>query len=653
MDPGIPKHLDFGSAQVHGKPSAPLVLTYSFTALQVTQVSLVYGQDFSLSTPVCTSGGSCSVSLSFVPICPGLRQDAAIVTDQEGNWLGTTLLHGIGLGPKTAIYPGIISTYAAHFSKPSGIAVDMFGNLYIADSLNQVVLKVAFNSGSISTVAGVSFPAGYSGDGGPAIEAQLNNPSAVALDGGGNLYIADQGNDVIRKVNARTGVISTVAGGGRDQSGPDGMGDGGPATNAILAAPRDLAIDASGNLFIADTGHNLIRRVDATSGIISVVAGSGIARGADGFGGGAPATQVQLSNPTGVAVDTVGNLYIADTGNALVRFVDAKSGRIRTIAGTGNAAYDGDLGPAVSASLRNPTAVKVDAAGDVYIVDSGNNAIREVESATGIIKTVAGDGTNGYGGDGGVSTLARLGSPGGLAVDFFGNLYIADADNNVIRTVAVQPHPLDFGRATVGQGGTIQSIVVENIGNMPLNLQSIEVSANFEQRQSGYTDCLGGSSLGVGASCSIGVAFVPSAAVPLTGILALKTGASDGSGSVPVATLTGTGSPTAAPKTSFNTSSLVFPGRRTGDSGSSQIVTLSNAGSAPLAIWTISVIGANSDDFAINTTCSAIVASGASCSVSVAFTPHGTGPRSASLLFVDSEADSPRIIALSGRGFGI
>ncbi len=307
---------------------------------------------------------------------------------------------------------------AAQLSGPYGVALDGAGNLYIADRNNHRIRKVDA-AGVISTVAGDG-TYGFGGDGGPAVAAQLDTPYGVAVDGAGNLYIADRLNHRIRKVDS-AGAISTVAGGGP-------IGDGGAAVAAQLYSPRGVAPDGAGNLYIADSFNNRIRKVDA-AGVISTVAGAGT-RGYGGDGG--AATEAQLG-PRGVALDGAGNLYIADASNRRIRKVDA-AGVISTVAGTGAYGFGGDGGPAVAAQLRDPSDVALDGAGNLYIADSYNHRIRKVDAA-GVITTVAGDGTRGYGGDGGPAVAAQLYFPYGVAPDGMGNLYIADRDNNRIRKV--------------------------------------------------------------------------------------------------------------------------------------------------------------------------------------------------------------------------
>ncbi len=324
---------------------------------------------------------------------------------------------------------------------PEGVAVDGAGNLYIVDRNNDRIRKVDA-AGVISTVAGDG-TRGFGGDGGPATAAQLDWPTGVAVDGAGNLYIADRNNDRIRKVDA-AGVISTVAGDGTRGFG----GDGGPAVAAQLNRPQGMAVDGAGNLYIADSSTNRIRKVDA-AGVISTVAGDGTR----GFGGdGGPATAAQLNSPSGVALDGAGNLYIADLGNRRIRKVDA-AGVITTVAGDGTQGFGGDGGPATAAQLSFPIDVALDGADNLYIVDGSNQRIRKVDAA-GVISTVAGDGTRGFGGDGGPATAAQLDTPRGVAPDGAGNLYIADGGNNRIRKVdSAGAISTVAGGGPIGDGG--------------------------------------------------------------------------------------------------------------------------------------------------------------------------------------------------------
>jgi sugar lactone lactonase YvrE len=281
----------------------------------------------------------------------------------------------------------------------------------------------------ITTVAG-SGVAGFSGDGGPATMAALLGPSGVAADKNNNLYIADNDNNRIRKVDAITGIITTVAGNGVYSF----AGDGGPATSASLKEPTGVAIDAGGNIYIADYYNNRIRKVDAVTGIISTIAGNG----SNGFSGdGGPADSASIWLPTGVAVDGDGNVYIADWPNQRIRKVDASTGIITTVAGNGTPGFSGDGGLATSAWLFQPYGIAVDAGKNLFIADYANNRIRKVDAGTGIISTVAGTGIQGYNGDGLSGLSTNLTAPTGITVDIFGNLYIADLSQRVLRMDAV------------------------------------------------------------------------------------------------------------------------------------------------------------------------------------------------------------------------
>jgi uncharacterized protein (TIGR03437 family) len=321
-------------------------------------------------------------------------------------------------GTGTAGFGGDGSAGAsAALSFPTGVAVDSSGNVYIADSLNRRIRKLA-SGGNISTVAG-NGNYSYSGDSGQATSAQLNTPQAVASDSSGNLYIADTVNNVVRKVTA-AGVISTIAGNGTAGSG----GDGGAATSAQLRSPQGIAVDASGNVYVADTQNARVRKI--SNGTINTVAGSGTV-GSGGDGG--AATSAQLNIPTGLAVDGAGNLYIADFSNNRIRKV-TPGGTITTLAGNGLAGYSGDGGAAANAQLTTPVSVATDSSGNVYIADTGNNAVRVVNSS-GIVSTVAGNGLAGYSGDDGPAVSATVGNPTGVAVDASGNLYVSDGSVRV------------------------------------------------------------------------------------------------------------------------------------------------------------------------------------------------------------------------------
>ena len=282
----------------------------------------------------------------------------------------------------------------------------------------------------ISTVAGMGMMM-YGGDGGPATAAMLSGPTGNAMDGMGNLYIVDNQNNLIRMVNT-AGIINTVVGTVFSGAGVAGYsGDGGQATAAELNGPVGMAFDASRNMYIADYANNVVRKV-TTAGIITTVAGmGGMMAGYAGDGG--QATMAMLSGPTGVAIDAMGNLYIADSGNRRIRKVNA-SGIITTVVGNGTQGYSGDGGQATAAELNFSYAIAIDTHNNLYIADAGINVIRMVNTM-GVISTIAGNGNGGYSGDGGPATSAELRIPGSVSLDSKGNLFIADDYNNRIREV--------------------------------------------------------------------------------------------------------------------------------------------------------------------------------------------------------------------------
>ncbi len=364
-------------------------------------------------------------------------------------------------------------------------------------------MAILFTSGTLATRAGIGEP-GFSGDGRPALQACLNEPKGLAIDGQGNLFVADSENHVVRRVDRVTGLISTVVGcaseevalapqsGGGDvvpeeevdplaetshktteqftqQTDLSGTvrylvgaaapkrygGDGGPATEALLNFPTAVAVDAQGHLYIADTMNHRVRRVDAQTGIITTIAGTGQARFS---GDGGPADRAALNEPAALAVDAQGQLYIADQSNNRVRAVDLKTGIIRTVAGMGSAAYDGDGKPATEASLAGPSGLAV-ADGTLYIADTFNGRIRTVDLVTGMIATAAGDGGSYRYQSPDDPPSSSVSRPSGIALDREGNLFLTDSDSHLIRrwdrTTGLLTRIAGTGSASsAGDGGT-------------------------------------------------------------------------------------------------------------------------------------------------------------------------------------------------------
>ena len=351
-----------------------------------------------------------------------LNANTGIVSLIAGN--GT-----IGFSGDNNLAPG------AQLNSPFAVAVDSSGNVYISDTNNFRIRKVA-TSGLITTIAG-NGSKGYSGDGGPALSAQLSQPAGIAVDALGNVYVADQNANVIRKISG--GNITTVAGGSQN------LGDGGPATSANLSGPQGLAVDSAGNLYIDDRLNNRIRKVTISTGNISTVAGNGTF----GFSGDlGAATTAQVAFPTDVAVDSAGNMYIADLGNHRIRKVTS-GGTITTLAGNGTQGFTSS-GTATAAAFWQPSAVAADNLGNVYVLDAGNNRIIKV--STGVVSVVLGGGS--VIGDGGAPTNGQLGYPTGIAADSSGNLYIADQLNQRVRKVSGGIiTTFAGGGASLGDGG--------------------------------------------------------------------------------------------------------------------------------------------------------------------------------------------------------
>jgi sugar lactone lactonase YvrE len=401
------------------------------------------------------------------------------------------------------------TTVAANLlNSPSGLAADAAGNLYIADTKNSLVRKV-LPTQTATIFAGSGF--GYSGDNGPAVRASMMQPSAVAVDQAGNVYISDPGTYSVRRVDT-AGVITNFAGG----NGSGSSGDGGPATAARLV-PAGLATDTLGNLYIVDTFSNSVRVV-GTGNVIYTYAGGGLVSGDASNGG--PAISAQLNSPTSLATDSAGNLYIGDSVASTVRMVD-RSGVIHPFAGTnlisGSA---GDGGPALNATLFFPNGIALDSAGNVYI--TGNNTVRVVNKA-GVISTMAGSGGAGLVLDGIPADKAPISLPQALAADALGNLFLAVPSSNQVYRVNL--HPEIFPETRVGTSSLPQRLILENYGASTIHFSSIVFSGDFHLWNSVLAQsapCTNAGFLFAGSSgwCTLDVVFTPTAegirAFPLT-----------------------------------------------------------------------------------------------------------------------------------------
>ncbi len=564
----------FGAQPVGATTGSQSVTVTASTAGTVTSVEILSlgssSGDFAAGTgaATCTSatlaapGATCTASVTFTPATPGLRLGAVVLvgTPTVGTApavLGTAYLSGTGTGGLGVFVSGNLLPVAgqsglytsvddgqpatqAELYLPSSIALDGAGNLYIADSLHNRIRMVCASAtsatihgttcagaGIISTIAGNGNPS-YTGDNGPAASATISNPAGLALDGAGNLYIADSGNNRIRVITAATGFITTVAGNGTAGYNGDGIA----ATSAELDQPQGVTLDAAANVYIADTSNHRIREVSAATGVITTIAGNGFTNpnGTGGYNGdGITAITARLNFPYAVAFDPTGNMYIPDSANQRVREVMAVGGAITpastitTFAGTGNAGATLCTATPVAANqadVWSPRGVAVDAAGNVYIAETQNVAIRKVSAATGFISTVA---QSGCGTDfvGGQFQGVQLYGPVGLYLDGVGDLYIADTLNMVVREIQGNFVALDFtvnSTISIRQGSTsaTQDETVENDGNAALDLTAITPAVNAAIDSAVANSCTDPSSLAVNADCTIGAVFAPAATPTLT-----------------------------------------------------------------------------------------------------------------------------------------
>jgi sugar lactone lactonase YvrE len=499
---------------------------YANTSAASGTFSVANSTEFTVSATTCAastiygaSGEICQATVNFTPAFAGTRTAVAVFTDSTGASV-TTGFKGTGIAPAVSILPATVSTLAgtgtagstgdtgaaaaAMLNAPGGTAVDAAGNIYIVDSGNDTVRKVT-PSGMITLVAGQAGTASFSGDNGAATAATLSAPSAVALDSAGNLYIADTGNNRIRIVNA-AGTISTFAG-----TGTTGYsGDGGAATSAQLNAPSGLALSPNDVLYIADTGNNVVRYAGLRGGPIGTYAGNGTAAYA---GDGGTALAASFSAPTGLATDPSGTLYIADTGNQVIRSVTTNN-VVATLVGDNVTGFNGD-GQALAISLNTPKGIAVDAADNLYIADTGNNRIRVLTA--GSVVTVGGGATSGSTGDGGLSTQAAFTAPQGIALGAAGNLYVADTGSNKVREISASSVSLTFPKTNPTSTSVPQTELALNTGNAALNIATVTIPAAFVQQPSGSTDCATGMIVTAGNLCYLQLAFNPPAVGPYSG----------------------------------------------------------------------------------------------------------------------------------------
>lgn len=622
------------------------------------------------------AGTICTVPITFSPAYPGRRPVPLQAVTSAGNI--NVGLNGIGVGPLAALTPGIITTIAgtgtssytgdggpaiaASMYQPEGIALDNAGNVYFSDSINNVVRKIDAASGVITTVAGnaAANPSigvgGFSGDGGPATSAQLYRPNGVSFDSAGNLYIADGANIRVRRVDAATGIITTVAGNGTNTH----TGDGGLAVNAGFRTITDVKFDSKNNMYIAEGTD--IRRVDAVSGIATTIAGSG--PGGDGV----PAINSYVY-PFALVFDSQDNLYFTEPTQNRVRVITSADGYVNTVAGTGTPGYvhSGDGGPATSASLDEPNFVTVDSADDIYITESAGNYIRMVTAGSQIISTIAGLGLDSTGvpGDGGPATAATVSEPTGITLDGSGNLYISSYVAERIRKINVSQSALIWPTTTnVGDSDSSddpETAILTDIGNFQMSVPfatspSDPVITNGWLLDSASTCSPNGFkplTLNSGQACTLPVDFTPTAPGTNNGTLVLTDNSLNIPTSTQTITLTGTGAGVAAvAQAVLSPSSLTFTTNAT-TAGANQLVTLSNPGSAPLNISSIAITGANASAFVIKvTSCGSTLAANASCVINIGFPASTVGTYNATLTVTDNASPTVQTASLTGTVTG-
>jgi sugar lactone lactonase YvrE len=535
---------------------------------------------------------------------------------------------------------------SAILSPMNGVTHDTQGNLYIGDSSANLLRKVD-TAGNISTIAGIPFLNAPGGDGGPASAATLGFPSGLAFDGHGNLFIADPGNSEVRKISTE-GVISTYAG---NAANPGNGGDGGPATQAQLLGPFGLGFDASDNLYIADLNNTNVRRVEAVTHVITTVAGNGTP-GCSGNGG--PATAANLGSPSNVKVDSQGNLFIADFGCALIWRVDHSTGIITTFAGNGSFPLSGDGGPATAAGIGSVWGLAFDGAGNLFLTDDFNQAIRRIDAVTGTISTIAGNnGCNSFG-IGGPALQASFCAPADLFIDSGQNLFFADSFTRRIYEItgfspisSIMGSFSDFGLVSVGTTSLPETITINNTGSATLNITNLTTTGNF-----GAALTCNPASVAPMQSCGVQAFFNPAALGPQLGTLSFAT--NDPAHPAYNFNLSGTGFTGAT--LGISPSSLAFGSAIASTTTPAQTVTVSNTGETSVSISSIATSGANSASFGQTNNCPispALLLPGNSCQIFVTFTPLALGANNASLVITDTQgvfANTQQSISLSGTG---
>jgi len=494
----------------------------------------------------------CPVTVQFSPTRPG-ADNATLQVNTTLGQKAALQISGQGTVAAVGIDPGVTSLLTSTVKSATGVAVDSVGNVVIADTSNNRILYFNAATSTTTTIAGTT--AGYSGDNGAAIAAKLNGPKGVAFDTAGNIYVADTGNNVVRMITAATSIITTVGGGATTactDTGADAIGNYCPATQAILTAPSAVAVDTAGNIYVVDNSANPTLREIGSNGFIFPLGGGATtvcAAHTDTVGDGCSGTGFILGKVGGMQFDGGSNLYLADTTNNLIRKFTLGTRTITAVAGTGQAgSTTASNGAATGSQLSGPAAVGVDASGNVYIADTGNHAIRLVAAGTGTISTVAGIITaNGTGTLPGAATQAQLNAPAGIAVTGAGTLIISDTGNNRVFTDVRSQVSYNFGRTNVGFPSPAVPFIELATGSAATTLGTPLFTATgstgvFTLTASGSTACTAGMTLTSGSICTFSGQFTPTVSTAPASISAIYTeNGTNVIGAVPVVTLSGVG----------------------------------------------------------------------------------------------------------------
>ena len=676
-----PSPLTF-SSQPEGTPSAPQAVTLANTGAATLTISAIAitstnSSSFSQTNNCGTSlsaGSSCTINVTFFPGATGSLSASLTVTDNAADSPESVPLSGSATGPPT-------------------------------------VPQLQFFPATVNLFAGAGPGCSSTGDGGPALSATLCEAVSAAVDNAGNTYIVDQQYNTVRKVDIH-GNISPFAGIPRNAGFNFSSGDNGPATSAYLDVPTDVAVDPSGNVYIVESYASKIREVNATTGIITTFVG-----GASGNFHGGTGANVALGEPIGITFDPAGNLYIGTFGQYLVIKV-TPAGVATAFAGTGTQGYNGDNIQATAAELTYPSYVASDTAGNIYIEDgspnspgTGNCRFRKV-ATTGVITTVAGTGTCGLSGDGGLATSAQINtSYGPFSIDLAGDLLFNTATstgpgstvrkvgiNGIINTIvgagtgqppttpfpATGPYfpgilaarldnsgdllmPINTGISSnyadqvfnAGPGGFLQ------FASQPVNSTSSPLTITLEDTgsapltlsQTTYTATgdfavTGGTCIGLSSLTSGSTCTLTVTFAPTT--TGSRTGSitvgSNASGGSQSITLQGTGAAPNGPAASLTPAALSFPDTAAGSTSSALVATLSNTGTAALTISGITLTGTNPSAFVQSSNCGSSLAASSSCTISITFKPTASGPYSATLSVADNVGSSPQTVTLSGNG---